>query len=85
MYVWYNRFASCRTFVLYDSDLNESLKRTNSDISAFKMQCIRMDIQVKMPDNLLKHLAEVDYRFFYSFFALPTKEKRMRIRETNEE
>ena len=37
------------------------------------MQCVRMDIQVKMPDNSQKHLAEVGYRVL--LFELPIKEK----------
>ena len=32
-----------------------------------------MDIQVKMPDNLLKHLAEVGYRVL--LFEVSNKEK----------
>lgn len=34
---------------------------------------LRMDIQVKMPDNSQKHLAEVDYRVL--LFEEPNKEK----------
>ena len=49
--------------------------------NVIKMQRERMD----MPDNLLKHLAEVDYRFFIYYLHCKSKKNRMGIRETGED
>lgn len=49
--------------------------------NVIKMQRERMD----MPDNLLKHLAEVDYRFFIHYLHCKSKKNRMGIRETSKD